>query len=153
MIHQLSILLQVTVPLGFYEKLPVSVSFIARHGGDHFLLNTVQSMYATLHEQIDLAMKSNISHVNNSKEESAEVTKEKVSYYYFQRGVPWHFYPSFFLANSIYFFKTMILLLPERMAVYFHYASDFMLLVLVICGSDCLSIFLHFHVSIFWKSL
>ncbi|KAJ6812435.1 outer envelope protein 64, chloroplastic [Iris pallida] len=68
---------QVTIPLGIHEKTPVSVSFIARHGGDHFLLDTVNTMYASLQEQVDIAMKSNISRSSISKEESAEIAKEK----------------------------------------------------------------------------
>ncbi|KAJ6818093.1 outer envelope protein 64, chloroplastic [Iris pallida] len=68
---------QATVPLGIHEKSPVSVSFIARHGGDHFLLDTVNTMFASLQEQVDIAMKSNTSRSSISKEESAEIAKEK----------------------------------------------------------------------------
>lgn len=68
---------QVTIPLGIHEKAPVSVSFIARHGGDHFLLDSVNTMYASLQEQVDIAMKSNTSRSSISKEESAEIAKEK----------------------------------------------------------------------------
>jgi len=79
LIWLLNILLQVTIPLGVYEKLPVSVSFITRQGHDLFLLDTVHTMYASLQEQVDIAMKSNISNSSISKEESAEIAKEKVS--------------------------------------------------------------------------
>ncbi|OAY70900.1 Translocon at the outer membrane of chloroplasts 64, partial [Ananas comosus] len=68
---------QVTVPLGLYEKCPVSVSFIARNGGDCFLLDTIQTMYSTLQEQIDVVQKSSVSSTSASKEESAEIAKEK----------------------------------------------------------------------------
>ncbi|XP_050212445.1 outer envelope protein 64, chloroplastic [Mercurialis annua] len=68
---------QVTVPLGLYEKCPVSVSFIARHGGDRFLLDTVQNMYATLQEQVDMLAKSKVSHTPDGQERSAEMAKEK----------------------------------------------------------------------------
>ncbi|KAJ0976054.1 hypothetical protein J5N97_018019 [Dioscorea zingiberensis] len=68
---------QVTIPLGFHEKCPVSVSFIARHGGDRFLLDNVESIYATLQEHVDIATKSNLSSSSISKEESAEIAKEK----------------------------------------------------------------------------
>ncbi|XP_020091199.1 outer envelope protein 64, chloroplastic isoform X2 [Ananas comosus] len=68
---------QVTVPLGLYEKCPVSVSFIARNGGDRFLLDTIQTMYSTLQEQIDVVQKSSVSSTSASKEESAEIAKEK----------------------------------------------------------------------------
>ncbi|KAE9613840.1 Translocon at the outer membrane of chloroplasts 64 [Lupinus albus] len=68
---------QVTVPLGFYDKYPVSVSLIARHGGDRFLLDTLQTMYTTLQEQADLAANTKSSKNVVSKEESAEIAKEK----------------------------------------------------------------------------
>ncbi|KAL4197457.1 hypothetical protein AMTRI_Chr04g251300 [Amborella trichopoda] len=68
---------QVTIPLGSHDNCPVSVSFIARHGGDRFLLDTVQAMYVTLQEQADIAAKSSLSRVPISKEESAEIAKEK----------------------------------------------------------------------------
>ena len=71
---------QVTVPLGFHEKCPVSVSFIARHGGDRFLLDTLHSLYVTLQEQGDIAAKSKVSkNIVVSREQSAEMAKEKVN--------------------------------------------------------------------------
>ena len=51
-------------------------SFIARHGDDCFFLDTLEIAYATLQEQADIVAKSNLS---SSKEESAEMAKEKVS--------------------------------------------------------------------------
>lgn len=54
------------------------MSFIARNGGDRFLLDTTQAMYATLQEQADIAAKSKVSRNVVSKEESAEIAKEKV---------------------------------------------------------------------------
>ncbi|KAF8378611.1 hypothetical protein HHK36_029959 [Tetracentron sinense] len=68
---------QVSVPLGFHDKCPVSVSFIARHGGDRFLLDTVQTMYTSLQEQADIAAKSNLPSNAITQEESAEIAKEK----------------------------------------------------------------------------
>lgn len=68
---------QVTIPLGFHNKCPLSVSFIARHGGDRFLLDTVQTMYTSLQEQADIAAKSKVSRNAVSKEQSAEIAKEK----------------------------------------------------------------------------
>ncbi len=70
---------QVTIPLGFHNKCPASVSFIARNGGDRFLLDTVQTMYATLQEQVDIAATSKLSRNVVSKEQSAEIAKEKVN--------------------------------------------------------------------------
>ncbi|KAH1049759.1 hypothetical protein GYH30_020329 [Glycine max] len=68
---------QVSIPLGFYDKYPVSVSLIARHGGDRFLLDTLQTVYTTLQEQADIASKSKSSGNAVSKEQSAEIAKEK----------------------------------------------------------------------------
>ncbi|KAB1212287.1 Translocon at the outer membrane of chloroplasts 64 [Morella rubra] len=73
----LSIASRVTIPLGLHNKCPVSVSLIARHGGDRFLLDTVQTMYTSLQEQADIASKTKLSRNAISKEESAEIAKEK----------------------------------------------------------------------------
>ena len=82
-----------TIPLGVYEKLPVSVSFIARQGRDHFLLDTIHTMHASLQEQVDIAMRSNISNNSISKEESAEIAKEKVgSFFYLKLNSTWEFF-------------------------------------------------------------
>ncbi|KAI8570775.1 hypothetical protein RHMOL_Rhmol01G0063100 [Rhododendron molle] len=45
---------QVSIPLGTYDNLPVSVSLLAKHGSDGFLLNLVETLYGTLKEQIDI---------------------------------------------------------------------------------------------------
>lgn len=68
---------QVTIPMGLQDKSPVSVSFIARHGGDRFLLDTTKLMYASLQEQADAVGKSNLSSNVLSNEASAEIAKEK----------------------------------------------------------------------------
>ncbi|KAL0743438.1 hypothetical protein Bca4012_084951 [Brassica carinata] len=68
---------QVTVPLGHHEKCPVSVSFIGRHGGDRFLLDTVQTMYASLQENSSVIADPKSAKKTISQEESAEIAKEK----------------------------------------------------------------------------
>ncbi|KAF9592440.1 hypothetical protein IFM89_014930 [Coptis chinensis] len=68
---------QVSVPLGYHESCPVSVSFVAKHGSDRFLLDVVQTMYASLQEQTDIASKSSLSRNTVRQEESAEIAKEK----------------------------------------------------------------------------
>ncbi|CAH9143968.1 unnamed protein product [Cuscuta epithymum] len=68
---------QATIPLGFHDKCPVSVSFVARHGGDRFLLDAVHSLYASLQEQAELAARTKCSSITISKEVSAEMAKEK----------------------------------------------------------------------------
>lgn len=65
--------------MGFHDKSPVSVSLIARNGGDRFLLDTVSAMYATLQEQADIASKSKLTRNAVTQEDSAEIAKEKVS--------------------------------------------------------------------------
>jgi len=68
---------QVSIPLGTHDKCPVSVSFIARHGCDRFLLDTIQTMYATIQEQVEILAKSNVSSKQAMNEEAAEAAKEK----------------------------------------------------------------------------
>ncbi|XP_059296588.1 amidase 1 [Lycium ferocissimum] len=43
---------QVNIPLGVQDKLPLSVSLIANHGSDLFLLNVVEAIHNVLKEQI-----------------------------------------------------------------------------------------------------
>ncbi|TQD78376.1 hypothetical protein C1H46_036069 [Malus baccata] len=43
---------QVSIPLGMYDNLPVSVSLLAKHGSDGFLLNLVETLYDTLKEHV-----------------------------------------------------------------------------------------------------
>ncbi|PSS19646.1 Amidase [Actinidia chinensis var. chinensis] len=49
---------QVSIPLGTYDNLPVSVSLLAKHGSDGFLLNLVETLSKTLNEQIEIAQAS-----------------------------------------------------------------------------------------------
>ncbi|XP_031283292.1 amidase 1-like [Pistacia vera] len=46
---------QVSIPLGMYDNLPVSVSLVAKHGSDGFLLNLVSTLHDTLKEEIQVA--------------------------------------------------------------------------------------------------
>ncbi|XP_022134717.1 outer envelope protein 64, chloroplastic [Momordica charantia] len=68
---------QVTLPLGFHDKCPVSVSFLARHGADRFLLDTVQTMYKSLQEEAEAASKFKFSKNAVNQEQLAEIAKEK----------------------------------------------------------------------------
>ncbi|KAG0499435.1 hypothetical protein HPP92_004126 [Vanilla planifolia] len=68
---------QVTLPLGVHEKLPMSVSLIAKHGSDRFLLDIVQAMYSTLQDQTGIDLMSTTSNISSTKEEAAESAKEK----------------------------------------------------------------------------
>ncbi|KAL4578070.1 hypothetical protein LXL04_014185 [Taraxacum kok-saghyz] len=49
---------QVAIPLGKYNDLPVSVSFLANRGSDGFLLNLVETLYPILKEQVAIAEKA-----------------------------------------------------------------------------------------------
>ncbi|KAJ1387450.1 Amidase signature domain [Sesbania bispinosa] len=42
---------QISIPLGMYNNLPISISFVARHGADGFLLSLVESIYDNIKEQ------------------------------------------------------------------------------------------------------
>lgn len=68
---------QVSIPLGTHDKCPISVSLIARHGGDRFLLDTTQTMYTTIQEQVEILAKSSVSSKQAMNEEAAEAAKEK----------------------------------------------------------------------------
>ncbi|GKV20644.1 hypothetical protein SLEP1_g30741 [Rubroshorea leprosula] len=48
---------QVSIPLGMHNNLPVSISLLARHGSDSFLLNLVETLYDTLREESEIAEK------------------------------------------------------------------------------------------------
>lgn len=63
-----------------YENCPVSVSLIARYGGDRFLLDTIQTMHASLKQKADEAGNSKSSADVVTKEASAEIAKEKVKH-------------------------------------------------------------------------
>ncbi|XP_020575564.1 outer envelope protein 64, mitochondrial [Phalaenopsis equestris] len=68
---------QVAIPLGKHESFPISLSFIAAHGADKFLLDTVLDMHASLQEQISIA--SNLAPLPdfNGDMEASELLKEK----------------------------------------------------------------------------
>ncbi|XVF31312.1 hypothetical protein REPUB_Repub16aG0134900 [Reevesia pubescens] len=48
---------QVSIPLGMHNNLPVSISLVAKHGSDAFLLNLVQSLYDTIKEEAGISEK------------------------------------------------------------------------------------------------
>lgn len=93
---------QVTVPIGQHDRCPVSVSFIARHGGDRFLLDTVNSMYASLQEQATAITSSKPSSNIVSQEESAEMAKEKVGYPFVSADAYLSFCEPVLLHNDFY---------------------------------------------------
>ncbi|XP_012493074.1 amidase 1 isoform X1 [Gossypium raimondii] len=48
---------QVSIPLGMHNNLPVSISLLAKHGSDAFLLNLVEALYDTIQEEAGFAEK------------------------------------------------------------------------------------------------
>ncbi|KAA8536460.1 hypothetical protein F0562_028938 [Nyssa sinensis] len=68
---------QATIPLGKHDDSPVSVSFIAFHGADKFLLDTVLDMYSSLQEQVGLVSSSSPLPDINGNMDASELLKEK----------------------------------------------------------------------------
>ncbi|KAH6767001.1 translocon at the outer membrane of chloroplasts 64-V [Perilla frutescens var. hirtella] len=68
---------QVTIPFGTHDDSPVSVSFIASHGTDKFLLDTVLDMYSSLQEVVGTISSSLPLPYINGNMDAAELLKEK----------------------------------------------------------------------------
>jgi Asp-tRNA(Asn)/Glu-tRNA(Gln) amidotransferase A subunit family amidase len=50
--------IQLSIPLGVRDGIPVSVSLVARHGADRFLLSVAQELYEALGEETKKAWSS-----------------------------------------------------------------------------------------------
>ncbi|KAG6498451.1 hypothetical protein ZIOFF_046365 [Zingiber officinale] len=85
---------QVTVPLGKYEECPISISFIAAHGADKLLLDTIVDIYPSLQEQISVASNSGPIPYINGDMDAAELLKEKGNAAY--KGKQWNKAASFY---------------------------------------------------------
>ncbi|CAL5377716.1 unnamed protein product [Camellia sinensis] len=68
---------QVTIPLGNHDGCPISVSFIAFHGADKFLLDTVLDMYSSLQKKVSLVSNSPSLPDMNGNMDASELLKEK----------------------------------------------------------------------------
>lgn len=68
---------QVTVPLEEHDGCPTSVSFIASHGADRFLLDTILDCYSSVREHLSLAPKSMPLQDANGDMDASELLKEK----------------------------------------------------------------------------
>ncbi|PIA52131.1 hypothetical protein AQUCO_01000190v1 [Aquilegia coerulea] len=79
---------QATVPLGKHEDCPISVSFIAAHGRDKFLLNTILDIYQCLQEQVGIASNSLPLPDTNGDMDTSELLKEKGNAAY--KGKQWN---------------------------------------------------------------
>jgi hypothetical protein len=71
-------LLQATAPLGNHNDRPISLSFVAAHGSDKFLLRAISDMYSTIQEQVVSASKLAPPPVINHDVDASELLKEKV---------------------------------------------------------------------------
>ncbi|WOH04918.1 hypothetical protein DCAR_0624330 [Daucus carota subsp. sativus] len=68
---------QVAVPIGNHNDYPISVSFIASHGGDKFLLDTVLDMYSSLQDQASIVSNSAPLPDMNGNMDASDLLKEK----------------------------------------------------------------------------
>ncbi|CAN6543828.1 unnamed protein product [Malus baccata var. baccata] len=68
---------QVTVPVGKHNDCPISVSFIAFHGVDKFLLDTVLDMYSSVQEKVSITSHSLPLPDTNGNMDASELLKEK----------------------------------------------------------------------------
>ncbi|PWA66446.1 Amidase [Artemisia annua] len=68
---------QVTVPFGKHEDCPVGVSFIAFHGSDKFLLDTILDMYQSLQAQVSAVTSLPASLDLNGNMDASELLKTK----------------------------------------------------------------------------
>ncbi|KAH9603153.1 hypothetical protein KSS87_018599 [Heliosperma pusillum] len=79
---------QVAVPLGEHSGFPISVSFIASHGADKFLLDTIVDCYPSLRQQASLSSESLPVADANDHLDAAELLKEKGNSAY--KGRQWN---------------------------------------------------------------
>ncbi|KAL5705232.1 amidase [Ranunculus cassubicifolius] len=68
---------QATVPLGKHEGRPLSVSFIASHGKDRSLLNTIFDLHSSLQEKFSITSSSSLVSDTNGDMDTSELLKEK----------------------------------------------------------------------------
>ncbi|KAK4401874.1 Outer envelope protein 64, mitochondrial [Sesamum angolense] len=69
---------QVAIPFGKHDESPISVSFIASHGMDKFLLDTVLDMHSSLQEEVSAVSSFSPLPYTNGNMDAAELLKEKL---------------------------------------------------------------------------
>ncbi|KAK9073956.1 hypothetical protein SSX86_006550 [Deinandra increscens subsp. villosa] len=79
---------QVTIPFGKHEDCPIGVSFIANHGSDKFLLDTVLDMYQPIQEQVSAVTSLPPSLDLNGHRNASELLKQKGNAAY--KGRQWN---------------------------------------------------------------
>lgn len=104
---------QVSIPLGKHDNFPFSVSFIASHGYDKFLLDTMLDMYASLQEEAKNASSLSPSPDISSDLDAAELLKEKGNAAYKKRQ--WN--------NAVSYYKEAIKLNDQNATYYSNRAA------------------------------
>ncbi|KAL3814407.1 hypothetical protein ACJIZ3_015675 [Penstemon smallii] len=99
---------QVAIPLGKHDESPISVSFIASHGADKFLLDTILDMYSSLQEEVNIVSTSSPLPDTNGSMDAAELLKEKGNAAY--KGKQW---------NKAVSYYTEAIKLNEKNATYY----------------------------------
>ncbi|KMZ67699.1 Glutamyl-tRNA(Gln) amidotransferase subunit A [Zostera marina] len=79
---------QVTIPLGVHDGYPVSLSLIAAHGADKFLLDTILDIYSSIQKQVSIASNSLPSPDTSGDMDASELLKEKGNAAY--KGRQWN---------------------------------------------------------------
>ncbi|KAK4790105.1 hypothetical protein SAY86_017409 [Trapa natans] len=79
---------QAVIPLGKHDGFPISISLIAFHGADKFLLDTVLDMYSSLQEQVSIVSNSAPLPDTNGNMDASELLKEKGNAAY--KGRQWN---------------------------------------------------------------
>ncbi|XP_059297080.1 outer envelope protein 64, mitochondrial [Lycium ferocissimum] len=68
---------QAAIPFGEHDNYPISLSFIASHGTDKFLLDTVLDMYSSLQEEVSIQSSASPLPDTNGSIDASELLKEK----------------------------------------------------------------------------
>ncbi|KAL0365150.1 UNVERIFIED_CONTAM: Outer envelope protein 64, mitochondrial [Sesamum angustifolium] len=76
------------IPFGKQDESPISVSFIASHGMDKFLLDTVLDMHSSLQEEVSAVSSFSPLPYTNGNMDAAELLKEKGNAAY--KGKQWN---------------------------------------------------------------
>ncbi|KAK4438181.1 Outer envelope protein 64, mitochondrial [Sesamum alatum] len=79
---------QVAIPFGEHDESPISVSFIASHGMDKFLLDTVLDMHSSLQEEVSVVSSFSPLPYTDGNMDAAELLKEKGNAAY--KGKQWN---------------------------------------------------------------
>nr|XP_016456544.1 PREDICTED: outer envelope protein 64, mitochondrial [Nicotiana tabacum] len=79
---------QASIPFGEHDNYPISLSFIASHGTDKFLLDTVLDMYSSLQEEVSIQSSASPLSDTNGSIDASELLKEKGNAAY--KGKQWN---------------------------------------------------------------